>query len=434
MRFVGFGLSLFIASVCAASAASHADWEDCKQDKDHDRRIAGCTRVALDQSESAGNRAIAHRNRGLSYQAIKALDRALADFEAALKLDPSFAAAYVNRGLARWANREQAIADFSEAIRLDPRLIEAYEHRGVVYHNGSEYDRAIADFSEAIKLDPRRANPHLARGSSYFFGKKDYDRAIADYSESIRLESNATKYSLRGKAYYAKKDFAQAIADYNEAIKIDPNSSSRYADRAAVYAERKDYDRAIADYGDAIKLDPKSALKYNDRGNIYMHKKDYDPAIADFSEAIKLNPKDAVLYNNRGVAFHFKKNYERAIDDYDQAIKLDPNNAQFQKNRDSAREARAALPPEKREPRHWLANNTRFAIDIIDNGKTVCSLAPSQDCWWLAGSGQHTIEIRRRDGKTMQKSISISGYGGVLHQLICPAPSNRTALPRSACD
>jgi tetratricopeptide (TPR) repeat protein len=168
-----------------------------------------------------------------------------------------------------------------------------------------------------------------------------------------------------------------------------------------------------------------------------MEKKDYDRAIADYSEALKLQPNNAVIHNNRGTAFHFKKNYDRAIADYDQAIKIDPNNTDARTNRDNARDAkRAAATAEKpREPQHWLGNNTRVAFDVIDNGKTVCSLAPDQDCWWPAGSGQHVIELRRRDGKTMRKTLSISGYSGVLHQLICPRDtSRRNELPRDACN
>jgi hypothetical protein len=70
-----------------------------------------------------------------------------------------------------------------------------------------------------------------------------------------------------------------------------------------------------------------------------------------------------------------------------------------------------------------LLNLTPVRFDIIDNGKTVCSLAPRQSCWWPAPAGQHRIELRRPDGKSINKTVSISGsgYSGVLHQVICPS-------------
>jgi tetratricopeptide (TPR) repeat protein len=203
-----------------------------------------------------------------------------------------------------------------------------------------------------------------------------------------------------------------------------------------VYYAKKDDDRAIADYSEAIKLDPKSAVQYSNRGNAYYGKKDYDRAIADYNEAIKLDPKYALAYNNRATAFYLKKNYDRAIADYDQAIKLDPNRADYRKSRENAQNAKraSAAAAKPREPQHWLGNNTAVAFDVIDNGKTVCSLAPDQDCWWPAGSGQHVIEIRRRDGKTMRKTLSISGYSGVLHQLICPSDRSRSELSGAVCN
>ena len=158
MRF-SILLSLPLILVCAGpvDAASQQDWDDCKQSADRDRTAAGCTRVLQDQSESASNRAIAHRNRGTAYSGMGARDRALADFDEAIKLDPKFAAAYFGRGLARsWEDLDRKIADFSETIRLDPKFVEAWEYRGSAYRIKKDYDRAIAEYSKSIRLNPQR--------------------------------------------------------------------------------------------------------------------------------------------------------------------------------------------------------------------------------------------------------------------------------------
>ena len=55
---------------------------------------------------------------------------------------------------------DRAIADYDEAIRLDPRYAVAYYNRGVAYCDKGDYDRAIADYNEAIRLDPKLC-PHL---------------------------------------------------------------------------------------------------------------------------------------------------------------------------------------------------------------------------------------------------------------------------------
>jgi tetratricopeptide (TPR) repeat protein len=58
-------------------------------------------------------------------------DRAIADYDEALRLEPELAMAYNNRGVA-WrdkGDKEHALADFSAAVRLDPDLAIALEHR-----------------------------------------------------------------------------------------------------------------------------------------------------------------------------------------------------------------------------------------------------------------------------------------------------------------
>src|SRR6202040_1597087 len=49
---------------------------------------------------------------------------------------------------------DRAIGDFNEAIRLKPDYGGAYIYRGLALVKKREYDRAITDFSEAITRDP----------------------------------------------------------------------------------------------------------------------------------------------------------------------------------------------------------------------------------------------------------------------------------------
>ena len=49
---------------------------------------------------------------------------------------------------------DEAIAVYSEAIKLDPSFADAYNNRGTAYESKGDLDRAINDFSIAIDLDP----------------------------------------------------------------------------------------------------------------------------------------------------------------------------------------------------------------------------------------------------------------------------------------
>jgi tetratricopeptide (TPR) repeat protein len=151
---------------------------------------------------------------------------------------------------------DRAIADFDEAIRVDPNYAAGFSNRGVAYMKKEDYDRAIADFDEAIRVDPNYADGFSNRGLAYV-EKEDYDRAITDFDEAIRIDPNyAAGFSNRGIAYLQKEDYDRAITDFDQAIRLDPQSAKAYGGRALVFHLKNDYDRAIADYGEAIKLDP----------------------------------------------------------------------------------------------------------------------------------------------------------------------------------
>ena len=76
-----------------------------------------------------------------------AYDRALADYDTALRLRPDDPVAHYRRGLTHYFMGENtgAIHDFTEVIRLDPGHAEAYRYRGDAFARLGEYAPAGAD-------------------------------------------------------------------------------------------------------------------------------------------------------------------------------------------------------------------------------------------------------------------------------------------------
>ena len=48
---------------------------------------------------------------------------------------------------------QRAIQDYDQAIRLNPRYAEAYNNRGIAYKNLGQHQRAIQDYDEAIRIN-----------------------------------------------------------------------------------------------------------------------------------------------------------------------------------------------------------------------------------------------------------------------------------------
>jgi lipoprotein NlpI len=128
-------------------------------DVEWDRQITACTSLIESGKVSRQDQAVAHHNRGLAYAVKGDLDRAIADFTEAIRLDPKDASAHNDRGSAYMAKGDfdRAIADYSEAIRLDPKEVLAYKKRGAVYLYSGALPKALADFNQASELDPKYA-------------------------------------------------------------------------------------------------------------------------------------------------------------------------------------------------------------------------------------------------------------------------------------
>jgi clan AA aspartic protease (TIGR02281 family) len=322
---------MILLFTCVAVFAA-SDREDCAGAENPDQKIASCSRVIADDTESAPNRAQAYSNRGAAYYNKGDFDRAIIDFSEAVKIDPNigvpyFALAYSRRGLASAEKKdyEHAIVDYGEAIKLNPTSIELYKDRGNAYSSKNDYDRAIADFSEAIKLDPNYAIAYNNRGFAYF-RKSDFDRAIVDYDEAVKRNPNyALAYNNRGNAYFRKSDYDRAISDYSEAIRRNSNYPVAYDNRGFAYAQKNDYDHALADYDEAVRRNPRLASAYAHRGVLYQAKGDYDRSIADLTEAIARDSSYVYAYDRRCSTHYSKRNYDAAIADCSEAIRLNPN-------------------------------------------------------------------------------------------------------------
>ncbi|MDH6261224.1 tetratricopeptide repeat protein [Bradyrhizobium sp. BR13661] len=295
----------FMMRTCPATAQSAVDL--CNRGNVDDV-IAGCS-TAIKQKPNSQNVWIAYHNRGSAWSTKGDYDKAIADFDQALRLNPNLASSYSNRGRA-WAMKgayDRAIPDMSASIRLNPTDAVAYRNRGTVWHYKGDEDKAIADYSESIRLDPKNTMTYSDRSTAWL-GKADYDKAVADSSEAIRLDpKNGVAYSNRGLALRRKGDYDKAIADLSQSVQLNPRNAISYANRGVAWSYKGDYDKAISDLDEAIRLNPGLTALYNLRGTFWNLKGDLDRATADYREAVRQNPNYAVAQENLQLALDKKQ-------------------------------------------------------------------------------------------------------------------------------
>src|SRR5581483_8291495 len=129
---------------------------DCiSNDAPLESRIAGCRAAIAGGTLTGWTLKTAHCNLGYWLTDAQQYDRVIEASDAALKVDPKWACAYLNRGRGWYYKHDldRALADYNETLRLDPKFHEAYANRGTVHFDRKEFAEAIADYDRAIAIE-----------------------------------------------------------------------------------------------------------------------------------------------------------------------------------------------------------------------------------------------------------------------------------------
>ena len=345
-------------------------------------RIAYCTTIIKSGRAKPAARAQALMARGFGYVLQKDLDRALADFDAAIRNNPKLATAYYYRGAIRVErDPKRALADINKAISLNPKDADYFRQRSSMYVKRKDYPRAIADLTTAIGLAKKPTREYSLRGVAYEdIGQRD--KAIADFQVSLVLDPDnyvlrrhivhlggeipkavqlpsglcsanditheqriagctasiesgtltgwplKVAYCNRGYALTALGEYDRVITDSDALIAINPQAGCGYLNRARAWYYKHDLDRAIADYTQAITFDSRLHEAYYSRGTAYFDRREFSKAIADYNAAISINSDIPMYFSDRGNTRYAMGDYQSAIADYNRAIEVDPDYSQ----------------------------------------------------------------------------------------------------------
>jgi len=130
--------------------------------------------------------------------------------------------AYLNRGelFFKSGQLDEALADFDKAIAVIPSFYTLYNRVGVAYGQNDSFDKAIECFNRSLAINPNDDAAYYYRGYTYSFINQ-YNRALDDYSKAIELNQGNTKaYVQRGNLYLKTGDKRLAMSDFQKACEL----------------------------------------------------------------------------------------------------------------------------------------------------------------------------------------------------------------------
>jgi tetratricopeptide (TPR) repeat protein len=255
---------LELAALLGRALAYKAKKEELKAIRDYD------TAIGIFKN-NRNTRALVYllANRGSSWREKGEYDKAVADLNEALRIDPKNTFARNELGRVRLGQKkyDKAIAEFTKAIQADATLKVGYLNRGYAHHKKGELDKALPDLSEAVRLDPRYAYAYYLRANVLFqkgeldMAGKDWDKAIVEYTRSIAANSRDSLTASR-LAWLLATCPIERYRDGKRAVKVAAKACelTRWEDRscldtlAGAYAEVGQFDKAIKYLSRALEL------------------------------------------------------------------------------------------------------------------------------------------------------------------------------------
>jgi protein O-GlcNAc transferase len=314
---------------------------------------------------------------------------AIEAFRHALNMQPDFAEAHYNLGLALLANSgstpswKDALAEFQAAARKHPDYFEALRMAGVAALEAGDAKEAIRDLKAAIHLKSDSAEAHfnLARAlaaegdasgaaaeyalalknktpypeadsalASLLLEKQERDAAIVHFLAALKANPDlepahyglAKALRAQGKADEASEEMQQAKMLLQQ--QSDAVMSSHLSNEALDRAKQGDLRAAIELAKKAVWLDPASALANFNLGLLLADAGNMEASIYQLRKAISLAPSRTAFYLDLAKVQEEAEDRKTAIETLERAITKSPDDPAIEARLKGLMASTASMP------------------------------------------------------------------------------------------
>ena len=166
------------------------------------------------------------------------LEEAIAHFQTAVRIRPSFLDAESNLGvsLLQQGKTDEAIVEFQKVLARAPEFAKGHFDMGAALLQRQNMEEAIAEFRKAVEFRPEYAEAHNNLAIALFqIGRTD--EAITHWEKSVAIdEENAESHNNLAVALIRKGQVPEAIAHWQKTLQLQPERAGAQLSLAWVLA------------------------------------------------------------------------------------------------------------------------------------------------------------------------------------------------------
>ncbi|KWO87116.1 glycosyltransferase 9 family protein [Burkholderia ubonensis] len=255
-------------------------------------------------------------------------DEALAQFDAALRVDPRDVQTLVRQGntLIGLRRYEPALAAFDRALAVSPLVLDALCNRGSALRALGRHQEALDTYDRALMVEPRSFESWFNRALVLRALQRPAD-ALQCVDRALEIRPGvAVMLSMRGQTLVDLGRLNEALSAFNEAIAADPSLVEALYDSAVALERLGRAGEALARCERVLALEPGHARAHACRGNALLQLKRHDAALDSYARALDIDPGAHEVRCNQGTALRFLKRFDEALQSYDAML---ANDARF---------------------------------------------------------------------------------------------------------
>lgn len=287
----------------------------------------------------------AYTDRAEVYQSMKLFDKAILDYEEALKNDndescetrayEALSRIYIARDDSKNALRVANIWIKDTSKSADSLIFRAkiYDWQGRSDDALRDYKDALAEYSSAIEEDedsPYQYESRAKLNKALGFKEEsisDFKRALELFEERNKTDSgyDASIKSVMvelGELPKISKSKSEKLAEYNSEILKEPTVADHYHDRGQLFEDIGDFVSARKDFVKAQNLDSKNEDFESHIASVDLELKEYARPLKYYEKARFETPEDTDILDQLGLIYNATGKFEKTISVSRRAINL----------------------------------------------------------------------------------------------------------------